>query len=98
LDYAWAEKNSKPEVPSNEKRKRNKVNGMISVDAVSGEIYLQLKPKSKSEDVAEYLSDLCKDAYKDNIEKLIIGLDNNSTHKEKMKKLLAEHLKTLGIQ
>jgi len=71
---------------------------MISVDAVSGEIYLQLKPKSKSEDVAEYLSDLCEDAYKDNIEKLIIGLDNNSTHKEKMKKLLAEHLRTLGIQ
>jgi len=98
LYYAWGEKNSKPQIPSNEKRKRNKVNGMISVDAVSGEIYLQLKPKSKSEDVAEYLANLCEDTYKDDVEKLIISLDNNPTHKEKMKKLLAEHLKTSGIQ
>ena len=52
LYYAWAERNSKPEVPSNEKRKRHKVNGMISVDALTGEIYLQLSPKSKTEDVA----------------------------------------------
>jgi hypothetical protein len=58
LYYAWAQRNSKPEVPSNEKRKRNKVNGMISVDAVSGEIYLELKPNSKTEDVAQYFIDL----------------------------------------
>jgi hypothetical protein len=38
---------AKPEVPSNEKRKRNKVNGMISVDAVSGEIYSELKAQFK---------------------------------------------------
>ena len=62
LYYAWAERNSKPEIPSTEKRKRNKVNGMISVDAVTGEIFLQLQPKSKTEDVAQYLADLCKDA------------------------------------
>jgi len=96
LYYAWAEKNSKPEIPSNEKRKRNKVNGMLAVNAITGEIYLQLQPKSKTEDVAKYLADLCEDAYKEDIEKLIITLDNNSTHKEKMKKQLAEHLKTSG--
>lgn len=95
--YAWAERNSKPEIPSNEKRKRNKVNGMLSVDAVTGEIYLQLKPNSKTEDVAKYLIDLCKDAYKDNIGKLMIALDNNSTHRAKMKKQLREHLQTAGI-
>lgn len=39
---------------------------MISVNAVTGEIYLQLQPKSKAEDVAEYLADLCKDAHKEN--------------------------------
>ncbi len=27
---------------------------MISVDAISGEIYLELKPNSKTEDVAQY--------------------------------------------
>ena len=31
------------------------------------------------------------------MEKLIIILDNNSTHKEKMKRLLAEYLETSGI-
>jgi hypothetical protein len=97
LYYAWAERNSKPEIPSNEKRERNKVNGMISVDAVTGEIYLQLQPKSKAEDVAQYLADLCKDAHKDNIEKLSIALDNNSTHKKKMKNLLNEYLQNAGI-
>ena len=97
LYYAWAERNTKPAVASNEKRKRNKVNGMLAVDAVSGEIYLQLQPNSKTEDVVKYLVDLSKDAYKDNIEKLSIALDNNSTHKKKMKTLFREHLQTLGI-
>jgi len=97
LYYAWAERNSKPEVPSNEKRKRNKVNGMISVDAVSGEIYLELKPNSKTEDVAQYFIDLCKDMHKDNVDSLFIALDNNSTHKEKMKRQLKEHLQSAEL-
>ena len=97
LYYAWAERNSNPEVPSNEKRKRNKVNGMISVDAVTGEIYLQLTPKSKTEDVVKYLTELCEDARKEDVEKLFIVLDNNSTHKQKMKRLLAENLKAAEI-
>jgi transposase len=97
LYYAWAERNSKPEIPSNEKRKRNKVNGMLSVDALSGEIYLQLQPKSKTEDVSQYLKDLCEDAYRDKVEKLLIALDNNPTHKDKMKKQVREHLQNAGI-
>jgi len=51
-----------------------------------------LKPKSKTEDVAQYLADLCEDPYKNDIEKLMLGLDNNSTYKVKMKKLSFEHL------
>jgi len=97
LYYAWAERNSKPEIVSNEKRKRNKVNGMLSVDAVSGEIYLQLQAHSKTEDVAQYLVDLCQDARRDKVEKLFIALDNNPTHKEKMKNLLRGELQMAGI-
>lgn len=70
---------------------------MISVDAVSGEIFLQLQPKSKTEDVAQYLADLCKDASGENIEKISIVLDNNPTHKLRMKSLLNEHLQSLGL-
>ena len=67
---------------------------MISVDAVTGEIFLQLPPKSKTEDVAQYLADLCKDACQENIEKISIVLDNNPTHKLKMRNLLSEHLQS----
>ena len=65
---------------------------MLSVDAVTGEIYLKLQPNSKTEDVSQYLIDLCEDAYKDNMGKLVIVLDNNPTHKEKMKKQLRAHV------
>ena len=39
--YGWAEKNTRPQIPSNEKGRRNKLNGMIAVDAVTGEEYLK---------------------------------------------------------
>ena len=35
LFYAWAEKNSRPQIKSNE-RKRNKFNGLLCVDAITG--------------------------------------------------------------
>jgi len=35
--------------------------------------------------------------HKDNIDKLFIALDNNSTHKEKMKMQLKEHLQASGL-
>jgi hypothetical protein len=57
----------------------------------------ELKPNSKIEDVAKYCIDLCKDMHKDNIDKLFIALDNNSTHKEKMKMQLKEHLQASGL-
>jgi hypothetical protein len=41
--------------------------------------------------------DLCKDMHKNNVDKLFIALDNNSTHKEKMKKQLREHLQALRL-
>jgi len=71
---------------------------MISVDAVTGEIFLQLQPKSKIEDVAQYLADLCKDACRENIDKISIVLDNNPPHKLKMKTLLNEHLQSSGLE
>ena len=46
--YGWAPKNTRPEIPSNEKGRRNKLNGMISVDAFTGKEYLELKEKSKT--------------------------------------------------
>jgi hypothetical protein len=70
---------------------------MLSVDAVSGEIYLQLQSKSKAEYVAAYLADLCQDCLKDKYTKIGIVLDNNSTHKQKMKGLSHDFLVTREI-
>lgn len=59
--YGWAEKNTRPRIVSNEKRKRHKVNGLLSVDACTGEEFLQLKSKAKSENIASYFGLLCDD-------------------------------------
>ena len=97
LFYGWAEVNTRPEVPSDEKRKRNKVNGFLSVDAITGEEYLLLSPNSKSNDVASYLALLCDDTVNEGYDKLTIYLDNNKTHKQLMRSKLDRLLSELAL-
>lgn len=97
LFYAWAEKNSRPQVPSNERR-RNKVNGLLCVDAVTGKEYLRLKERAKTEDISSYFADLCLDCDKQGFTKLSVILDNNTTHTQKMRQQLLAHLSELGIK
>jgi hypothetical protein len=56
LFYGWAERNTRPQVKSDEGRERNKLNGLLCVDAVSGEEFFRLSPGCKTEDVSEYLA------------------------------------------
>lgn len=95
--YAWAEKNSRPQVPSNERR-RNKVNGLLCVDAVNDQEYLRLKERANPEDISSYFADLCLDCVKQGFTKLSVILDNNTTHKQKMRQQLLAHLSELGIK
>lgn len=88
LFYAWAEKNSRPEIPSNE-RCRNKVNGLLAVDVKTGKEYLRLTSRAKSEDIANYFLSLVWECIQQGKTEILIILDNNSTHKKKMKNLLA---------
>jgi transposase len=97
LFYAWAEKNSRPQIPSNERR-RNKVNGLLAVDAITGEEYLKLKERAKTEDVSSYFAELCLDCVQHGVKKLTVFLDNNTTHKHKMRNLLQVNLAELNIQ
>jgi hypothetical protein len=83
--YGWAEKNTRPEVPSNEKGRRNKLNGMISVDANTCLEYLKLKEKSKIEDVSDYFLQCSQDCLRERFDKLTIILAQDSTDKKKMK-------------
>ena len=71
---------------------------MISVDAFTGEEYLKLKEKSKTEDVSSYFAQLSQDCVQEGFDKLTVILDNNSTHKNKMKSQLHTHLHNLNIQ
>jgi hypothetical protein len=75
--YAWAEKNSRPQVPSNERR-RNKVNGLLAVDVQTGEEYLKLKQRAKTEDISSYFAELCRDCVQQGLRKLSVILDNNT--------------------
>lgn len=70
----------------------------MSVDALTGEEYLQLKSKSKSEDIASYFGLLCDDLLSQGYRKVTIILDNNSTHKDKMKSQLKTLMSTLEIE
>ena len=94
--YGWAERNTRPEVRSDE-RTRNKLNGLLCVDAVSGEEFFRLSPGSKTEDVSEYLAELSLECVELGYTKLCIILDNNPTHKQKMQAQLMTHLFQMGL-
>ena len=95
--YGWAEKNTRPQVPSDESKKREKLNGLLAVDASSGEEFLRLVAIAKTEDLALYFGELCKECIQARIKHLTIILDNNSTHKDKLHRYLWAELFTLGI-
>jgi hypothetical protein len=78
--------------------KREKLNGLLAVDAVSGEEFLRLVPTAKTEDLALYFGELCKDCIHERIKHLTIVLDNNSTHKDKLRRYLWAELFTSGIE
>ncbi|MEG4574613.1 IS630 family transposase [Microcoleus sp. N3A4] len=97
LFYGWAAVNSRPQVLSDERRKRNKLNGFLSVDAVSGEEYFILSERSKTEDVVSYLALLCDDMAQEGCDKITIILDRNPTHKDKMRCQLKQLFENLGL-
>jgi transposase len=96
LFYGWAERNSRPEVPSDE-RTRHKLNGLMCVDALSGEEFFRLSPRAKTEDISMYFAELCLDCVELGISQLCIVLDNNPTHKQKMRTQLSVHLQQMGL-
>lgn len=69
--YGWAERNTRPSVPSDEST-RHKLNGLLCVDALSGEEFLRLSDRAKSEDVSLYLAHLCLDCIELGVTKLSI--------------------------
>lgn len=83
--YSWAQMNTKPRIISNEKGKREKLNGFLSVDLITAKEHIEFKESSKTDDVAEYLHNLCVKSESEKYNKITIILDNNSSHKELMR-------------
>ena len=48
------------------------INGLLAVDAVSGEEFLRLVATAKTEDVALYFGELCKECVQEKIKHLTI--------------------------
>jgi hypothetical protein len=81
--YGWAEKNTKPQVPSDESKKREKLNGLLAVDAITGEEFIDLVPTAKTEDIALYLGELCRECVNQKIHNLTITYIQQVGHDKK---------------
>jgi transposase len=84
LFYGWARTNTRFHVPSNE-RSRARVNGLLGVDARSGDLFLQLKPRARAVDLAPYFHDLALDTYRAGQNHLTLILDNCPSHKDTLR-------------
>jgi transposase len=67
---------------------------LLSIDAVSGKEFIKLSKTAKADDLVEYFYSLCVDLYIDGYKKLTVILDNNQTHKDKMRYNLWQYLKS----
>ncbi len=68
------------------------------MDVETGAEYLRLTSRAKTEDISSYFVEFCQDCWQQGVTKLKIILDNNTTHKKKMKNLLETQLTDLGIK
>jgi hypothetical protein len=89
--YGWAKKNTRPQVKSNE-AKREKINGLLAIDLITAKEYLKLEPVAKTPEIAQYIVNLTLDQLKDNpqLQTINICLDNNPTHKTKLRNIITE--------
>jgi len=84
LFYGWARRNTRFHVPSNE-RHRDRLNGLLGVDAVSGALFLRLVPRARALDLVPYFRDLALDTYHQGYHTLSVILDNCVTHKDTLR-------------
>jgi len=95
--YGWGEKNTTPTIPSDEKRKRNRVNGFVGVNNDTGETHVETSPKGNSLYVACYLLSFVLIAQRKGMKTLYIILDNCPSHKKKMRNHLRNFMKELDL-
>lgn len=91
--YGWAPFNSRPTVYWSKSQNRKRLNGLLAVDATSGEEYLALVPHATAEVLALYFYEFALDCHVDGYQHLTVILDNNSTYHDYMRYRLWLRLK-----
>ena len=82
--YAWGKKNTRVRVYTRQ-RKKKRLNCFVSVDAVTGEEYIEFHKDSTFVEVSDYLYNLILKSYEKGHHKIVIIMDNHKTHKDKMR-------------
>lgn len=98
--YAWAVKNTKPKIPSDE-RSRKKLNGFLTVDVQRGNTQVEFKGKSKTEDAVRVIVLTTLIYLQKGFKILTFLLDNARIHGKKMEagvnQLLAEIARQVSL-
>jgi transposase len=94
LFYGWGKKNQALKIPSQEGNYK-KTNGLIAINAISGKEYIKMTVTAKAEDVANYFLQLLSDLRREGCNSASIILDNNPSHKDKMRYILWQSLKSI---
>lgn len=99
--YAWAEKNTAPALPSDEKH-REKLNGFLAVDLESGNTTVHFQKQAKTDNAVFVFALLVLRYARLGFRQIVLILDNCSIHGKAMKAalfaLLAEISLAQGIQ
>ena len=82
--YAWAEKNTAPRIPSDERR-RQRITGFLGVDLQDGETRVQFQPGSQTDDVVWSVAMIVLLWVQQGYRWITLILDNAPTHREGMK-------------
>lgn len=94
--YAWAEKNTAPALPSNEK-KREKLNGFLAVDLDTGHTTVDFQPQAKTENAVYILALIVLRYVQRGFRQVVFLLDNCSIHNDTMKAALALLLAEIAL-
>ena len=94
--YAWAEKNTKPRVWSDE-RHRKKLNGFLTVDVQRGSTRVDFKEQSTSEEAAMVVVLTILVYLQNGLNQLTFLLDNARIHGKRMEKRVAELLTEMKL-
>lgn len=95
--YAWAIKNSKPKIRSDE-RSRQKINGFLTVDVERGTTQVEFKESSKTEDVIKVIVFITLIYLKKGFKSITFLMDNAKTHGSKMENGVIEWLAEIAQQ